>query len=98
MAKEYARKLYNSKQWKALRKEVLHRDRYNCKICYGRAQEVHHIIEVTINNIDDENITLNPNNLMCLCGDCHKRITIGYTGAVEDGYIFGDDGQVICES
>ncbi len=32
----------------------------------------HHIIELTLDNIDDINITLNPQNIEVLCEDCHN--------------------------
>ena len=32
----------------------------------------HHIIELTLDNLDDVNITLNPKNIGVLCEDCHN--------------------------
>ena len=32
----------------------------------------HHIIELTLENIDDVNITLNPDNIEVLCHECHN--------------------------
>ena len=34
----------------------------------------HHKIELTLDNIDDPNITLNPNNIEVICHDCHNAI------------------------
>lgn len=34
----------------------------------------HHKIELTLDNIDDVNITLNPDNIEVLCHDCHNAI------------------------
>ena len=95
MAKSWAEALYHSKAWKTVRREVLRRDHYTCHDCYGRAEEVHHVIPLDENNINDPMIALNPDNLMCLCGQCHKKITKGYTGAVIEGYIFNEDGQLV---
>lgn len=95
MAKEWARSFYNSKLWKSVRLEVLRRDHYTCAECFSRAEEVHHIIELTPENITDARISLNPDNLRCLCHDCHTKITNGDTGDVELGYVFDDTGQVI---
>ena len=55
---------------------MLKRDRYMCqsKGCYNPAEEVHHIIHLTEENINDPNITVNPKNLISLCGECHKAI------------------------
>ena len=94
MAKDFAKAFYNSRAWKDCRQQVLRRDLYTCAYCYGRAQEVHHVIELTPQNISDAGIALNPDNLISLCHDCHTKITQGY-GDVADGYIFTDDGQVV---
>ena len=77
MAKEYAKPFYNSAAWKNMRKEILKRDNYKCqcKGCHEVATEVHHKTEITEENIHDINITLNPNNLISLCSECHKAIT-----------------------
>ena len=95
MAKEWAKAFYNSPQWQAVRREVLRRDHYTCAHCYGRAEEVHHIIELTPDNINDMNISLNPDNLISLCHDCHSKITHGNTGDVREGFVFDEEGNVI---
>ena len=56
---------------------VWQRDHGICADCMSRgiitpAEEVHHIQELTPNNIDDPGITLNMNNLICLCRECHQ--------------------------
>lgn len=97
MAKEWARQFYNSKAWKDMRRYILKRDHYTCAHCQCRAAEIHHIKELTPDNIDDINISLNPDNLISLCRDCHAKITKGYTGDVRDGFIFDERGNVIPE-
>lgn len=37
------------------------------------AEEVHHKIHITPLNIDDPNITLNFDNLIALCRECHRK-------------------------
>lgn len=39
------------------------------------AEEVHHKIELTPENINNKRIALGMDNLVSLCGQCHKRIT-----------------------
>ena len=95
MAKEYAKAFYNSKLWRECRRQVLRRDMYTCAHCYARASEVHHVIELMPENINDINIALNPDNLISLCHDCHTKITKGFTGDIQEGFIFNDEGQVI---
>lgn len=77
MAKEWAKGFYDSGAWKKQRKYILKRDKFTCTEpgCMGTATEVHHIIELTKDNINDINICLNENNLRSLCHDCHTRIT-----------------------
>lgn len=77
MAEEWAVPFYNSTLWKKQRKYILQRDNFMCTEvgCHRPATEVHHIIELSKDNINDSNITLNENNLRSLCHDCHTRIT-----------------------
>ena len=95
MAQEWADKFYHSQIWKTTRRIVLRRDHYTCADCYGRAEEVHHIIELTPENINDPKIALNPGNLISLCGQCHKKRTKGYTGDISERYVFDEYGQVV---
>ena len=95
MAKPWAKSFYNSKQWQAVRHEVLRRDTYTCAYCYGRAEEIHHVIPLTPENINDPMISLNPDNLVALCHSCHDKITKGFTGDLQEGYVFDDEGNVI---
>jgi 5-methylcytosine-specific restriction endonuclease McrA len=94
MAKPWALPFYNSRIWRRTRKQKLHDDTYTCHDCGSRANEVHHIVELTPDNINDPNVTLNPSNLMSLCGDCHKKRTKGRAD-VEDGYCFDEQGNVV---
>ena len=56
---------------------------------------MHHVIELTPENINDISIALNPDNLISLCHDCHTKITQGSTGDIQDVYIFDDEGNVV---
>ena len=73
MAREFAKSFYNSKEWKAVREYCIIRDHHACVYCGRPVEEVHHKIWLTPNNIDDINISLNPDNLISLCHDCHMR-------------------------
>ena len=55
----------------------MHRDSFMCQDClakgrYTPAEEVHHIIELTPENIHSPSVSLNPDNLVSLCRECHK--------------------------
>lgn len=94
MAKDYAQSFYRSKAWKTARGEALRRDGFTCQDCQGRAEEVHHIIELTPDNIHDPMVALNIDNLQSLCHNCHTKVTHKQP-AVDDGYKFDDDGYVV---
>ena len=71
MAREFAKAFYNSKEWQKCRDYILKRDNYLCTRCGNPAEEVHHKKHLTPKNITDVSISLNPDNLTCLCKDCH---------------------------
>ncbi len=74
MAREFAKKFYRSTLWRSTREFILKRDNYLCQECGEPAQEVHHKIWLTASNINNPEITLNPNNLISLCRNCHFKI------------------------
>jgi len=95
VARDFAYGFYSSKPWRIVRHDVLRRDHYTCRDCFGRASMVHHIEPLTPSNINDYSISLNPDNLVAMCWLCHNKETKGYTGDIDTGYSFADDGQVI---
>ena len=107
MAREFSSSFYHSKEWKKVRKYVLMRDKYLCQKCGAPAEEVHHIIHLTPENITDMSIALNPDNLIALCKDDHfaehiqdkeagKRKAHGLSeGDCADGYHFDESGQLV---
>ena len=107
MAREFSKAFYKSPEWEKVRKYVLMRDRYICQKCGGPAEEVHHIIHLSPENIWDPKITLNPNNLVSLCRADHflihvrdkeagKRHKHGLSeGDCAEGYHFDASGQLV---
>lgn len=94
MALDYAKSFYNSKKWKDLRLYICQSRHYTCEECGDYGDQVHHIIEITPNNINDPNITLNEDNLQLLCEECHnakRRIDKD----LEDGLKFDEFGNLI---
>ena len=55
---------------------------------YKAATLAHHIVPVTAENVNDPQISLNPENLIALCTECHaaihstKRYTVDENGNV----------------
>ena len=79
MAKPYAKSFYNSAQWEACRSAYVSKrmqaDGGVCERCrLQQGREVHHVIPITVNNVNDPNITLNHDNLKLLCKDCHFQV------------------------
>ncbi len=77
MAKDWAAAFYASKRWQMQRAYILGRDKYTCQApgCHDVATEVHHIVELTPENIHDPRIALGEDNLTSLCRACHQKIT-----------------------
>lgn len=74
----WAEAFYKSQAWKSIREIAMQRDAYLCVDCAktGRiipAEEVHHIVPLTPENVTDPNITLNLENLVSVCRECHKK-------------------------
>lgn len=79
MAKEFSVAFYHSGPWKRARANVWARDHGLCQRCLERgrvtpAEIVHHIEELTPENICDPDISTNPDNLTCLCRECHAAV------------------------
>ena len=73
MAKEYAKKFYNSKAWIDCKTAYIKSVFGLCERCGKPGYIVHHKKYITPQNINDPNITLNFDNLEYLCLDCHNK-------------------------
>ena len=70
-----------------------------CERCFERGELrpavlVHHKTHVTASNVDDPNVTLNPDNLMRVCRECHDAL---HGGQEPPRAMFGPDGSVVGE-
>lgn len=92
MAKEFARKFYDSRAWRRVREIAMSRPvrlpdgricpPYMCERCFkaGKltpAKIVHHIVHLSPGNISDPEVSLSLDNLMRVCKDCHDQIHYG---------------------
>lgn len=96
MAREFSKKLYNSKEWKGIRDSILKRDKYICNWCGNPASEVHHLERITPGNIDKKE-THKASNLISLCRDCHCREHDKHRKTlidVADEYYFDEYGSI----
>lgn len=101
MAKEFAKRFYNSAVWKQTRQQVLKRCGYICEIegCMEPAVEVDHIIELTPKNISDTRISLGMDNLRGLCHNHHTAKTRAeqeyQRGSMLEKYVFDAEGNPV---
>lgn len=70
---------YASEQWQIFRMIIISERGLKCEYCGEeviRAGDLtlHHIIELTPENVNDVTISLNPENIMVVHHDCHNRI------------------------
>ena len=77
--KEFARRFYSSKAWKNTRAAYAKSKRNLCELCldkglYKPCEIVHHKVELTPENINNPDVTLNWANLQCLCREHHAEI------------------------
>lgn len=110
MSKPFAKKFYKSAAWTGCREayvsERIRIDGGLCERCRDQAgAELHHVIPLTPNNINDANITVNWDNLKWLCKDCHfiehrKLILEKFEKArrakkttVRNGFYFDSNGE-----
>ncbi len=83
---------YKSKQWEAFRKVIIEErtdqdDFVYCAICGKPITKkydlvIHHIKELTEDNVNDAMVALNPDNVECVHFKCHNQIheRFGYNG------------------
>lgn len=100
MARAFSVAFYKSPEWQMVRQAALMRDRYLCAKCGRPAEEVHHKIHLTPNNIGDPKITMNLENLESLCKTCHfaeHRGECGKQRILEEQYPyeFDENGQLV---
>lgn len=95
MAKEWAKKFYQSNSWINTRDYIMSKYFYVCQICHERpAKIVHHIIWLTPSNINDPNITLGEKNLIPVCRECHALIHEGVPSTNEE-VMFNANGELV---
>ncbi|MEG2246433.1 MAG: HNH endonuclease [Peptostreptococcaceae bacterium] len=73
MAREFSKRLYQSKAWKECREYIFKKYHGLCNECGKPGEEVHHIKFLTPSNIDNTDITMGEDNLVLLCKNCHFK-------------------------
>lgn len=91
MAKEFAKRFYNSKEWRKCRAHFIAQriaiDGGLCQVCrQEQGYIVHHKTILTPDNITNPDITLNEENLLFECKQCHDR---------EEAHLYGEAPRCI---
>lgn len=94
--KPYAETFYKSRQWQRCRDLCIQRAGGLCERCRKEgviraAVIAHHKKEITPQNINNPEITLNLDNLEALCMDCHAKVH----HKREKRYRIDKDGRVV---
>ena len=101
MAKEFAISFYKGKGWLKCRASFIAIritiDGGACERCHDEpGYIVDHIIELTPDNINNPDISLNHSNLQYLCLACHNKKTFGRKhDVIRDGLMFDCNGDLI---
>ncbi len=90
-------KFYRSKAWKECRKAYISKCGGLCELCLKKGQIVpgyivHHKTHLTEDNYNDPSVSLNFDNLMYVCFNCHQALHFKKTS---DRYVIDDNGNVI---
>ena len=77
--REFATDFYHSRAWTQTRDNYAAEHHHLCERClnkgiYRPGVIVHHKTFLTPDNINDPGISLNPDNLMLVCRDCHAAL------------------------
>ena len=92
---------YNSQAWKDTRRSYRQSAGHLCERCLERgiitsADVVHHIVPLTKDTVNDPNLSLNWDNLQCLCRKCHAEVHKEiYNKRAKRRYSIDDNGKVV---
>ena len=111
MANQSRQSFYNSKAWKQMRKYIWLKQSLLCNRCHRAVYVdgisewipkekrligiVHHKNYLNNQNINDDNITLNENNLEGICIDCHNTEHLEGIGSTKNDVMFDKAGNLI---
>lgn len=101
MAQEWSRAFYNGRKWKGCKSAFIS-DRISidgglCECCHTEVGYiVHHKIALTPANINNPDISLNFDNLMYVCKNCHDQFEgHGVGKRVKPTCVFDEEGQPV---
>ena len=89
-------RFYRSDKWKIARAMKIASAGGRCEMCGGIGTEVHHKVHLTPENVADPEVSINQDNLMLLCSECHNKVHGRFEGSGKYG--FDEDGNLVCRS
>lgn len=89
-------RFYRSDKWKIARAMKIASAGGRCEMCGGIGAEVHHKVHLTPENVADPEVSINQDNLMLLCSECHNKVHGRFEGSGKYG--FDEDGNLVCRS
>ena len=101
MAKEFSNSFYKTKAWQDCRNGYVKSKRGLCERCAERGlivpgEIVHHIIELTPDNINNPAVTMGFDNLQLLCRECHAEVH--NKNKNDRRYKINSDGSIIVKA
>ena len=93
MPSQKLEKFYWSRRWRKMSLHIKMIRGGICEECNAKGEEVHHIIPLTDNNVDDYNISLSETNLQLLCKSCHNAKR--NSGLIREDLDFDEQGNVV---
>jgi 5-methylcytosine-specific restriction protein A len=93
--KPFAKKFYKSKAWRKCRESYIPKVFAICEQCGDPGYILDHIEEITPENINNPEITLNHDNLQYLCTPCHNKKTFSKYDPVREDVMFDEQGNLI---
>lgn len=82
---------YKSETWKLAREIKIRSVNGRCERCGGMGQEVHHKNRLTVDNVAEVSVSINPENLELLCKECHNKEHRRFSKEIQ----FDDDGNLL---
>lgn len=82
---------YKSKNWKLAREIKILDQNGLCERCGKPGVEVHHKIRLTIDNVENTQISVKQDNLELLCRECHNKEHMRFSSKQK----FDDQGNLI---
>lgn len=96
MARVFSKSFYNSKAWQEVRQAYIETKFGICERCGSpNSKQVHHKIYLNETNINDPQVSLNPDNFELLCDICHQNEHFEKYSPTVSGLTFNEAGELV---